>query len=134
MKKKLINTGLSVTSNRLKVLEAFSFYKKPIEIKQIRDYIKSIDRVTLFRIISVFESAHLIHRIDFVPGKVLYVLCFDDCKDDNHYHDHIHFLCKKCDDVSCVEIDNFPKVELKKYNLHNININASGICNKCYVN
>ena len=131
MKSKLIEKNISVTSNRIKVLEAFNVLKKPLSIKNIRDYVKSIDRVTLFRILSIFEDVKLIHRIDLIPGKVLYALCFEDCKDNNHYHEHIHFLCEKCDDVSCVEIDNLPTIELTGHHLHNININASGICKNC---
>ena len=48
------NSGLSATKTRKKVLTAFLKSKKPITLKEINKTIANVDRVTLFRILSVF--------------------------------------------------------------------------------
>ena len=48
------NSGLSATKTRKKVFTAFLKSKKPITLKEINKTIANVDRVTLFRILSVF--------------------------------------------------------------------------------
>ena len=125
------NHGLSVTKTRKRVLKCFLKFDKPINLKTIRSYIKPIDRITLFRILSSFESKGIIHSIRLDKKDTLYALCKNTCIDGNHNHNHIHFQCESCDDVSCLFIDNFPVISLPDYKFNNININVSGICQSC---
>ena len=132
VKSLLKSHSLAVTKNRLKVLSYFLKINKPIELKTINLEFNSFDRVTLFRVLNTFEKSKLIHNIILDNGKKFFALCNRKCsKLGSHSHSHIHFICEKCDDVSCVEIDNLPTIELTGHHLHNININASGICKNC---
>ena len=65
-------------------------------------------------------------------GKKFFALCNHECRAaDNHNHKHIHFVCNKCDDVTCLDIDNFPKLKVPNYTFKDVNINVSGICSNC---
>ena len=124
--------GLSLTKTRKKVLKLFLNSNKPLSLKEIRSLVGDIDRVTLFRILSVFEEKSIIHNIRLESGQNLFALCKEECSEDQHDHNHVHFQCESCDDVSCLEIDNFPSFKIPNYKLNNININISGICKHCY--
>ena len=124
--------GLSLTKTRKKVLKLFLKSIKPLSLKEIRSLVGDIDRVTLFRTLSVFEEKRIIHNIRLENGQNLFALCKEECSEDQHEHNHVHFQCESCDDVSCLEIDNFPLFKIPNYKLNNININISGICKHCY--
>ena len=132
LKNILKDSGLTVTKNRLRVLNVFLKMNKPLSANTIRLSLKDLDRVTLFRILSVFERSKLIHPINLDSGQRLYAMCSHQCnKSKNHIHDHIHFHCEKCDDVSCLSIDKFPTLSAPNYVFKNVNITVSGFCSDC---
>jgi len=125
-------SGLTVTKNRLRVLNVFLNIQKPLSVKDIRSSLKDLDRVTLFRILAIFERSKLIHPIHLDNGQRLYAMCSHQCNTaENHIHDHIHFHCEKCDDVSCLSIDKFPTLSAPNYVFKNVNITVSGLCSDC---
>jgi len=124
---------LSVTKIRKKVLRVFLKSLKPLTLQDIRLLVGSIDRITLFRILSTFEDKGIIHKIRLEHGDVLYALCQETCQAGKHNHKHIHFKCESCDTVSCLTIDNFPIFSIPNYQFNNVNINVSGFCQLCIV-
>ena len=125
--------NLSVTNGRKKVLKYFLKLDKPLGLKTIKSLVGSMDRVTLFRILSIFEDRGVIHKIRLENGQALYALCKQTCQAGQHVHKHIHFKCESCDDVSCLTIDDFPTFSLPNYQFNNIDINVSGFCRSCSV-
>ena len=124
--------SLAITKSRLKVLSFFLKSDKPISLKAINFRFKNFDRVTLFRILSKFEENQLIHTIILDDGKKLFALCKNECNHSfSHNHNHVHFVCKKCDDVKCLDIENFPILNAPNFTFNEISINASGICSNC---
>ena len=123
---------IAVTKHRVAILNSFINYGKPITLKTLRLDNPLIDRITLFRALSVLEQKKIIHKITLEKGRVLYALCKEKCnKQEDCKHNHIHFLCNQCDDVTCLEIEKFPKINVPDFLINNLNINASGICEKC---
>ena len=127
----LKNHGLPLTKSRKKVLKSFLKSLKPLSLKEIRLLVGDIDRVTLFRVLSVFEKKQILHKIRLENGQDLFALCQEECKGDNHIHNHIHFQCEACSDVACLPINNFPTLNIPNYIFNNININVSGFCANC---
>ena len=123
--------NLSLTKHRKKVLKAFLKSAKPLSLSQIQILVGYIDRVTLFRILSVFEEKKVIHVIRLENGRKLFALCDSTCHKDKHVHDHFHFQCKTCDDVSCVPIKNQLTLNIPEYIIHNVDISITGICTNC---
>ena len=58
-------------------------------------------------------------------------MCQSECSSDGHQHDHIHFKCEACEEVYCKEVDRVPQLQLEGFKVKSIEINASGICEKC---
>ena len=132
VKKILKSNGLAITRNRTKVLRNFLRKQKPLSLQAIRFSLEDLDRVTLFRILSVFEKNKIIHAINLENGEKLYALCNYECNNSsNHNHDHIHFQCTKCHEVSCLSVEKFPKLSAPDYIFKEININVSGLCLNC---
>ncbi len=130
--KKLLKVkDLAITKNRLNVLNLFLSSKTALSLKLIQLSLKKIDRVTLFRVLNVFEKNKIIHKIQLQKGKIFYALCEKECT-DNHNHNHIHFLCEDCDNVFCLPI-SMPKFNIPDHKLKNIDINISGLCSSCNV-
>ena len=124
--------SLAITKNRLKVLSYFLKSNKPISLKAVNFEFKNLDRVTLFRILSKFEKNQLIHSIILDNGRKLFALCKNECNNSStHNHNHVHFICEKCDDVTCLDIDKFPSLNVPNFIFNEISINASGVCSNC---
>jgi len=127
----LKNHNLSVTKSRKRVLKSFLKLMKPLSLKEIRLLVGDMDRVTLFRVLAALEKKQIIHKIRLENNQDLFALCEEECGGDNHSHSHVHFQCESCDDVSCLSINNFPRINVPEYIFNSININVSGFCSKC---
>lgn len=133
IEKILKNSNLAVTKNRRKVLKVFLKLSKPLDLKTIKSSIVNIDRVTLFRILSIFEDHQIIHAIHLENRDRLYALCNHECSssEKTHTHKHIHFECEECSDVICLPVDTLPTLNIPNYIVNQLNINASGLCSNC---
>lgn len=122
---------LSETPFRKAVLEVFKNYSNAISMAIIEKDLKHYNRITLYRTIKIFLKKGLIHEIAMSGASSNYALCKDACSSELHQHQHIHFKCTVCNTVSCVEITEFPKVTLPNYQIEQLEIQASGICQLC---
>jgi Fur family ferric uptake transcriptional regulator len=122
---------LSLTKSRKKVLRVFINSNKPLSTYDIQSLVGNMDRVTLFRILNSFEDKKIIHIIRLENGQKLFALCHQECDVEKHIHNHIHFQCEKCNDVSCLPVENLPRFKFPQYVINNVNININGLCIKC---
>ncbi len=125
-------SGLTATKVRVKVLAAFMKTKKPMTLQAINKLINDLDRVTLFRVLSIFEEKKIIHSF-IIDDNKRYALCSHECNDQHNCHKHIHFKCDDCDEVSCLPVVDFPQIVAKNHIINNLIINASGKCVNCIV-
>ena len=63
IKNKLKKSGLAITKHRSKVLGVMFRLAKPSSLKDIRSSLGLMDRVTVFRILNLFEKNNIIHFI-----------------------------------------------------------------------
>lgn len=97
------------------------------EIQQV--LLTDCDRVTIYRVLDRLVTEHLVHKIVNVDGIVKYAACHDP--GPAHNHQHAHFSCVKCLQVTCLE-KVLPAFTLpKKFKLQEINFTLSGICAQC---
>lgn len=125
--------NLRATPFRKDVLNIFLRNDHAVSIQEIEDALEDFDRITLYRTIKSFISNGIIHEI-VMPGDVkMLALCDNICLHDEgiHEHQHIHFQCKKCQKVYCVEVDNLPKINLPGFIIEEKEIQAKGVCEKC---
>lgn len=131
MKNLLQAKKIRVTDFRLAVLEAFEKHENAISIEVIEESLKNFDRITLYRTLKIFKEKGIIHEIT-MPGNIKKMaLCADECSDHDHVHDHVHFHCNSCNETYCLEVDTFPSINLKGFEINHLEIQASGVCQTC---
>lgn len=124
---------LKVTQPRLGVLRIIAQKESAISQPELERLLgNSVDRVTLYRVLSVFEEKGILHKIFDLHGTATYALCSPACDEHKHHDQHVHFICATCNSIFCLDEINLPPVQVPKgYKLHHVGINAVGVCDKC---
>lgn len=131
MEKLLRSKKLRVTDFRLAVLAAFEKYDHAISVDQIESELNDFDRITLYRTLKSFIDKGVVHEITYPQEEKKLALCAHDCTGEHHSHQHIHFKCNICGEITCAETTFIPEIALKGFNVENVEIQASGICANC---
>ena len=127
----LKNKKISATPFRKDVLAIFSKYNNAIPLSIVEKELKGYNRITLYRTIKVFLEKGIIHEITLSGEESNYAICQEECNTESHNHQHIHFKCKECDIIFCVEIEKFPTITLPEYKIEQLEIQATGLCKNC---
>lgn len=131
MKDILKSKNLRITDFRLAVLDIFDKNVNAISMEQIEEELADFDRITLYRTIKTFKEKGLIHEIMMPNNVKKMALCSDHCEEDHHHHEHVHFQCKSCNEIFCVDVPTFPKLGLKGFTVDKMEIQAFGTCEAC---
>ena len=116
------------TANRLIVMKALSQTSRPLSIAELEEMLVTLDKSSIFRVLTLFKEKHLIHAIENGNNTVVYELCM------SHSHEsdddaHVHFFCEKCNNTYCLTDINIPPVVLPKgYSIQTANYLIKGIC------
>lgn len=111
--------NLKITSARRELLEIFFHSVKPLSFEDVRSRI-SMDKATFYRNVSIFEAESILSGFDSHDKKRYYELSGKP---------HAHFICKKCDDIECIEEDF--SFKLDGYKVEDIIL--KGMCKGCNV-
>lgn len=128
---RLESRGVKPTANRILVLKALSQQSHPVSMAEIEDRIVTLDKSSIFRVLSLFLAHDLVHAIEDGSGSLKYELCMGE--HEHTVHDqHIHFYCETCHQTFCIEAIPVPIVELPEgFVPHAINYIVKGVCPKC---
>lgn len=133
-KELLSNAELSVTNNRMRVLEVIGNNSFPLSAKDIfntleRNY--SINRVTVYRILDLLVDHGVVERIS-TGGRAFY---YGLAPNDNHER-HPHFYCTNCGQMDClspesldINIDDF--IRTFPGQVEKVEVRVDGICKNC---
>jgi Fe2+ or Zn2+ uptake regulation protein len=129
----LQKAGLSKTPQRIAVLNILKNAVVPVNMNSIRQALETkirIDRVTVYRILSLFKQHMIIREITSTGGANYFELATME----NPVHPH--FLCRNCEALSCLEPLTFSQASqwltpTKDYSIEHIEINISGLCASC---
>jgi Fur family ferric uptake transcriptional regulator len=129
----LQKAGISKTSQRLAVLDILFKATTPLSVNAIRQALETksnIDKVTIYRILSVFKDRGIIREIASAGGANY----FEMATLENPLHPH--FSCRNCGAFTCLAPLSFtqaPELILPKddYSIDHIEINISGLCACC---
>jgi Fur family ferric uptake transcriptional regulator len=122
---------LRITDCRIDVLERFYSSGHALSFKDLEDGLKDYDRVTLYRTLNSFIIQGLLHRIPSESGFAMYGLCTEDCSENAHHHDHVHFKCNVCGQVECLPNQYTPQIDLPEYDIEESYLIINGICRSC---
>ncbi len=133
LEKLLSAKGMRITSTRKGVLNAFEKSSCAMSHGELESVIgESVDRVTLYRTLDLFEAKGILHRVVDKQGVVRYSRCKHDCSEAEHHDTHLHFQCEVCDQVSCL-----PQVQIARptipqpYQINDWYMIATGVCASC---
>lgn len=136
--KELTAAGVRVTAVRLliwrtlreEIHDAFS-------LADVQERLYTIDKSTIFRALTLFAEAGLLHSIDDGSGMQKYCVChcWAESEDDEHEHEHrghVHMTCVKCHKTWCLEDVEIPQVAVPDdFEVTEREYVVKGICKKC---
>lgn len=130
--KVLRGAKLRVTPARMQVLEAFLGQPHALPHSALEQLAPECDRVTLYRTLSTFTEHGIVHKVPDDEGVTKYALCSQECSDEHHHDDHVHFKCLACGATVCLEGTALPAVVLPKgYHLQDASLLVQGTCPDC---
>lgn len=129
----LRDRDLRATSTRLQVLSVISSSTKAVPYSQIQKSLTNFDRVTLYRTIHALLENGIIHKAIADENETYYALCSQRCSQKTHNHQHIHFRCNSCDQVSCVQPSESINISVPGHLVEQFQIEVSGRCASCNV-
>ena len=125
--------SLSVTDGRKDILALFLNRRGALAHADIEKKVGDrYDRVTIYRTLQIFVDKGLIHTIPTKDNSIRYALCKDDCASGHHHDQHIHFVCKTCENTYCLDEVVTPSIKLPKgYTVNQVEMVVSGVCQSC---
>jgi len=113
------------------IIQIIKASKYAVSHSQLQEHMKiECNRVTIYRILDKLVKQGLIHKIMTVDGITKFAAC-NSCSKEKHVHNHIHFSCNTCNQVTCLD-EIKPNIVLpKNYVVSQINYTISGVCPRC---
>ncbi len=123
--------GVKPTSNRIIVLKALIAAARPVSLSELDEIIGTMDRSSIFRVLTLFAANHVVHALEDGSGVLRYEMCDgeDQCTLDDM---HTHFYCESCHRTYCFKQIHIPAIEMPEgFAMHSINYMVKGICPHC---
>ncbi|OGP87410.1 MAG: hypothetical protein A2031_07100 [Deltaproteobacteria bacterium RBG_19FT_COMBO_43_11] len=129
----LQHAGIAKTPQRLGVLNILLATKTPLSLNTIKKRLTAkvrFDKVTLYRILSLFKNLGIIREVISRNGMNY----FEIATKDNPVHPH--FNCLNCGTLTCMDPLTFSQSRQlispkEDYSVDHIEINISGLCAGC---
>lgn len=123
--------GVKPTPNRLLVARALASAGRPLSLMELEARLETIDKSNIFRTLTAFREAHLVHVLEDSGDGVRYELCHSHHED--HDDDvHVHFYCVKCHKTYCLEDIPVPPVSVPEgYDAESVSYLLKGTCPDC---
>ncbi|GHS94789.1 transcriptional regulator [Synergistales bacterium] len=130
--------GLKNTELRRRVLSLLLEKQDPLSHVEIFEELASagqaLDRVTLYRTLSAFSEARIVHKVQGTDGTVRFRL-LRASSGDGCLGNHPHFLCRKCGRMSCLLEQPLPRVDVPAGSVvEGKQLLVFGLCGDCAAN
>ena len=123
--------GVKVTANRLLIAQALEEADRPLSMTELEDRLETIDKSNVFRALTAFRDAHLVHVLEDTGDGVRYELCLSH-HDDEDDDVHVHFYCTQCRRTFCLHDVPVPPVHVPDgYEPQGVSYLVKGICPEC---
>ncbi|WP_010177723.1 Fur family transcriptional regulator [Aquimarina agarilytica] len=130
-KKLLSNRNLKATATRIELLQVIKSFGSAIPYSKIQEQLTDTDRITLYRTIQTLLNKCIIHKALTNKEETYYALCGSSCTADIHAHDHVHFKCNVCNNVTCQHLNEEITIALPNFTIEKMQVLLTGICNNC---
>ena len=123
--------GVKVTANRLLIAQALEEADRPLSMTELEDRLETIDKSNVFRALTAFRDAHLVHVLEDTGDGVRYELCLSHHEDEDD-DVHVHFYCTQCRRTFCLHDVPVPPVHVPDgYEPQGVSYLVKGICPAC---
>lgn len=135
--KQLLHRDIKPTALRILILRALMNGGVAKSLSDLEATLKTIDKSTIFRTLSLFLSHHLVHGVEDGSGQKKYALCEEHCHCGEAHPSaindlHIHFACERCHRTFCMPDLPVPHVNLPEgFTCHTANYVLHGLCPEC---
>lgn len=123
--------GVKPTPNRILVLRALQSAAGPVSLTELEDILPTLDKSSIFRVLTLFSEHHVAHAIEDGNGILKYEACGgeDACTLDDM---HAHFYCEVCKRTFCFKATHIPEISLPDgFTATSINYMVKGMCPRC---
>lgn len=119
------------TSNRILVLDALLKAKRPISLGELETMIETIDKSSIFRVLTLFLEHDIAHGIEDGSGSLKYEVCGGQ-EGHSLADQHVHFYCESCGTTYCFESTHIPLAPVPEgFKPRFINYMIKGLCPNC---
>jgi Fur family transcriptional regulator, ferric uptake regulator len=125
--------GHKVTKYRVALLDLLEKKERPLTVEEILEYLfakkLSPNKTTIYRELYFLIEEKMVVEVEFGDGKKRY----EHANRDHHHH----LVCKKCNKIEDIVIENdLKEIEKKikrsrKFNVINHTLEFFGLCQKC---
>lgn len=130
----LTQHNIKKTTPRIAIVQALLKSERPLSEAEIKSILGELyDRITFYRNVQTMVEAGIMHRIvvDNIHTKYALNRCSEE---DCHHTSHIHFYCKKCSEVTCLDEVAIETKIPDGYAPEEQEIIIHGICRSCNMN
>lgn len=123
--------GVKATPNRILVLRALIDIARPVSLSELEEILPTMDKSSIFRVLTFFAEQHLVHDIEDGSGLLKYEACTSEtaCALEDM---HAHFYCEVCKQTFCFRTTHIPEIDYPEgFVVHAINYMAKGVCPHC---
>ena len=123
--------GVKPTPNRILVLRAMLDAGHPVSLAELDSILGTVDRSSIFRVLSLFARTHVAHEIEDGSGMMKYEVCGggQECTLDDM---HVHFYCEACHRTFCLKDIRIPEIDLPEgFSIDSVNFMVKGVCPDC---
>ena len=131
IKKLLRDRSLRATPTRVEVMRLVREDETAVAYSTLQASLGDTDRVTLYRTLNTLLENGLIHKALTTEQDTFYAACDTGCSAHEHAHNHIHFKCTVCDQVTCEQLPEAVQLTLPGHVISEVSISATGVCEGC---
>ncbi len=126
----LVGQKLRITKPRVAVFEALEQAKEPVSLRNLVEALSSIDRVSIYRTLELFEKLHII-TVVHIGWKKRYELAAA-----HQQHHHHHLVCTQCGSITEINSERLEDVIHTLTGAHGFTptghtFEITGLCGNC---
>jgi len=126
----LNEAGLRPTAPRETVLATLLAAGRSLSHPDLADLLPALDRVTVFRSLKTLKASGLLHAVRGIDGILRYFV--NPHGKRGCPGSHPHFLCLGCGEMSCLEDQSLPRVEVPRGSeVQGKQLLVYGVCARC---
>ena len=127
--------AVRITPMRQLILKHFVEENAVLGLSELEEIFPKSDRITMYRTLKTFEDKGILHSIKSEDEEAKYALCHEHCTPVRHLDQHPHFQCQKCKQITCIDSQLIPSMELPiGYIQKKVRMMINGLCPDCSTN